>query len=155
MGRILVVEDDALLSKLYRTLIEKTGQEVIVANDGDQGFALARTHKPDLIVLDIMMPKMNGLQVLDALKKDPVTVNIPVMVLTGLSQVNQGKDVLARGASMYFDKSETDPKRVAEIVSEAVGKQVKVAVTEEVSVGRGQQGSGAEAKMTQAANKVK
>lgn len=125
MGKVLVVEDDALLSKLYNTLISKYGHQVVVAGDGDDGLKKASTEKPDLIMLDIMMPKMNGLQVLDALRKNPATQLIPVIVLTGLSKVNEEKDVLARGATRYYDKGENDPKQVADVVNQMLSEKAQ------------------------------
>ena len=120
MATVLVVEDDALLSKLYTTLLTNHGHKVVVANDGVAGLKMATEEKPNLIMLDIMMPKMNGLQVLDELKKNVATSNIPVVVLTGLSKVNEEKDVLARGASKYLDKAAYDPKVVAEMIDQLV-----------------------------------
>jgi len=72
------------------------------------------------MILDVMMPKMNGLQVLDVLKKDPTTKGIPVIVLTGLKKVNEEKDVIARGATYYLDKGEFDPKRVADLIKKVL-----------------------------------
>ncbi len=120
MAKVLVVEDDALLSKLYHSMLTNAGYTVVNAENGEEGVAMATKEKPDVMILDVMMPKMNGLQVLDALKKDPVTKGIPVIVLTGLKKVNEEKDVIARGAMYYLDKGEFDPKRVADLIKQVL-----------------------------------
>lgn len=72
MAKILVVEDDALISRMYQKVFESEGYEVFMAEDGQVGLDLARTKKPTIILLDIMMPKLNGLQMLQQLKADPI-----------------------------------------------------------------------------------
>lgn len=112
--KILLVEDDTLLVKMYATILTNNGFEVVTAGDGEEALQLVRTQKPALVMMDIMMPKMNGLQALDAIRNDPAVAKIPVIMLTGLSKVNEEKDVLARGANLYLDKSKYDPKDVME-----------------------------------------
>jgi DNA-binding response OmpR family regulator len=102
--KILIVDD----SRLLRTTTERTflraGYEVITASDGEEGLRLALESKPDLVVLDMMLPKLSGQDVLRELRKNPSSTSTPVIVLTSLSQTNREK-LLSEGASLYFEKS--------------------------------------------------
>lgn len=86
--KILLAEDSKFLSLATERALTTAGYEVISAGDGDQALRLAREHVPALILLDVMLPKMSGPDVLKALKQDPATAAIPVMMLTSLSQKN-------------------------------------------------------------------
>jgi CheY-like chemotaxis protein len=103
--KILLVEDSKFLKAATERTLVGAGYQVISAGDGDQALSMARAQSPDLILLDIMLPKMSGPDVLKALKNDPATAAIPVMMLTSLSQKNAAaleKD----GASSFYEKSE-------------------------------------------------
>ncbi len=84
--KILLVEDSKFLRMATERALTAAGYEVVSAGDGEQALVLAREHFPSLVLLDVMLPKMSGLDVVKALKKDPATASIPVMMLTGLSQ---------------------------------------------------------------------
>jgi CheY-like chemotaxis protein len=86
--RILLVEDSKLLRLATGRTLARAGYEMSFAGDGDEALLMAGEALPDLILLDMMLPKMSGLEVLKALKKDTATAAIPVVVLTGLSQTN-------------------------------------------------------------------
>ncbi len=118
MSKILIVEDDPLISEMYYDIFEFDGYELDVAANGEEGIEKARTLKPTLILLDIMMPKMNGLQVLEKLKSDPETKNIPVVILTNLSGTQDAKTALSKGAVKYIVKSQYNPKQVSDMVKE-------------------------------------
>lgn len=104
--KILLVEDSKFLKVAMERALASSGYEVITAGDGDLAFRLAREHVPDLILLDIMLPKMSGPDVLRMLKRDPATARIPVMMLTGLSQKN-AKQLEKDGADGFFEKSDS------------------------------------------------
>ena len=116
MAKILVVEDDALISRMYQKVFESEGYEVFMAVDGQIGLDLARTKKPTIILLDIMMPKLNGLQMLQQLKADPDIAKIPVIVLTNLSGAQDAERALELGAVRYIVKTEHKPKEVFDIL---------------------------------------
>jgi CheY-like chemotaxis protein len=120
MAKILVVEDDPLMSRMYQKIFTFEGYEVVMAADGQEGLDKAREHKPTLILLDVMMPKLNGLQVLEKLKEDPETKSTPVIMLTNLAGEQDAEAALAKGAIKYIIKSEHDPKEVADMVKEAL-----------------------------------
>ncbi len=104
--KVLLVEDSRLLRITGERALVKAGYEVIGAADGEQALRVVHDRMPDLILLDMILPKMGGLNVLRLLKQDPVTTHIPVIVLSGLSQRNEQKLVEA-GAEAYWQKSES------------------------------------------------
>lgn len=116
MAKILIIEDDPLMRRLYQKIFAFEKYEVDMAEDGEEGIDKARSGKPTLILLDIMMPKMNGLQVLDKLKADPDLKKIPVVMLTNLAGQKDAETALSKGAVKYIVKSEYDPKQVADMV---------------------------------------
>ena len=118
MSKILIVEDDPLMSRMYQKIFTFEKYEVEMAGDGEEGLEKVRKIKPTLVLLDIMMPKMNGLQVLEKLKSDPETKAIPVVILTNLAGQQDAEKALSEGAVKYIVKSEYDPKQVANMVKE-------------------------------------
>src|SRR5437588_12668695 len=107
--RILLAEDSRFLRKATELILVKAGYEVITAGDGDEAYALAHAKQPHLIILDMMMPKRDGLSTLRSLKEDSSTCDIPVVVLTGLSQHNEDR-LLRAGALAYYEKSKLIPE---------------------------------------------
>ena len=102
--KILIVDDSRLLRISNERALVRAGYHVISAEDGEAGLRLAIEHKPDLVVLDMMLPKLSGPEVLRAIRSNPETASIPVMVLWGLPQCNENK-LLNEGATAYFRKS--------------------------------------------------
>jgi len=103
--RILLVEDDRFLRRACEAGLERQGFTLITAADGEEGLRLARTEAPDLILLDILMPKMSGIEVLRALKADEGTRNIPVLVLSNSSQEDSMQQAMTLGALGYLVKA--------------------------------------------------
>jgi len=103
--KILIVDDSRFLRVANERALVKAGHIVITAAEGEDGLRLAQEHKPDLVVLDMMLPKLSGPEVLRALRNDATTASTPVMVLTSLPQCNEGK-LIGEGATAYFAKSE-------------------------------------------------
>lgn len=120
MAKVLIVEDDPLMSRMYQKIFTFEKYEVEMAGDGEEGLAKAATVKPTIILLDVMMPKMNGLQVLEKLKADPNLKGIPVVMLTNLAGQQDAETALAKGAVKYIIKSEHEPKEVADMVKEII-----------------------------------
>jgi len=102
--KVLIVDDSRLLRISNERVLVKAGHQVITASDGEEGLRLAIETRPDLVVLDMMIPRLSGPEVLRALRKNPATASIPVMVLTSLPQCNAEK-LLSEGAAAYFEKS--------------------------------------------------
>jgi CheY-like chemotaxis protein len=103
--KVLLVEDSKFLRVSTERTLTKAGYEVVCAADGEEALRLAREHLPALVLLDIMLPKLSGPDVLKALKQDQATLGIPVMMLTSLSQKN-AKALEKDGAAAFFEKSD-------------------------------------------------
>jgi CheY-like chemotaxis protein len=114
-GRVLVAEDSRFLQNAYAYYLRRDGYEVMLAHDGEEALSLAGSERPDVIVLDLLMPKMGGVDALKLLKCDPATSHIPVIVLSGLSQSNETK-LISAGALTYLEKNDVGPERLAEYV---------------------------------------
>ncbi len=113
---ILIIEDEDLMVRMYTKLFSFEGFDVSSSTNGEHGLKKAKEEKPDLIILDIMMPKMNGLEVLEALKSNPETAKIPVVILTNLGNDETLKQSLQLGAAGYLVKSQvTNESLVDEI----------------------------------------
>lgn len=123
MAKVLIIEDDPVMQKMYQRVFGFEGFEVDQAIDGQQGLEKAKTVAPDMILLDIMMPVMSGMQVLDALKADPATEQIPVMVFTNLAGKQDADGVLARGAIACIHKSQVNPKQVVQMVRDELNNR--------------------------------
>lgn len=120
--RILVVDDDTTLLEMYKERLEAGGYEVITATDGETGLAQAVEYLPHCILLDVMMPRVNGFAVLENLKHNSETKNIPVIMLTALVQENNKQRGLGSGATDYIVKSETKPAEVITKIENAIKK---------------------------------
>jgi CheY-like chemotaxis protein len=101
---ILIIDDSRFLRMTNERALTRVGHNVVCASDGEEGLRLALERKPDLVVLDMLLPKLSGPDVLRAMRKSPETKAIPVMVLTSLPQCNEEK-LLGEGATAYFEKS--------------------------------------------------
>jgi CheY-like chemotaxis protein len=108
--KILLVEDSKIIRRENESTLQKAGYDVICAEDGLQALQLAKAEMPDLILLDMILPKMSGPEVLQSLKKNPETSKIPVVVLSSLSELNRPK-LMEMGADEYLEKGEIMPAR--------------------------------------------
>ena len=118
MNTVLLIEDDPLLIKMYTTKFQSEGFTVLAAQDGQAGLDTALKHKPNVILLDVMMPKLSGIEVLTKLKQSEVTKDTPVLVFSNLSQEDQAKEVLALGAKEYLVKANLTPGEVVQKVKQ-------------------------------------
>ena len=115
---MLFVEDDASVAQMYRLKLELDGYTVDVATDGLTALERARTHKPDMIFLDIRLPKLDGLGVLEALRGDPETAAIPVIILSNSNEIELVERGIRLGALDHMIKSQTTPTRLSQRLSE-------------------------------------
>ena len=100
MSKVLIIEDDPPYRKIYKRKFEVSGYTVEVAEDGVEGIEKMRSFKPDVVFVDLMMPKMDGFQVIDTAKADPELKAIPIVVLTNLSTSDDADKVLQKGAEI-------------------------------------------------------
>ena len=101
---VLLVEDSKVQKLMNERILHKAGYTVLNAADGEEALRLARETIPDVVLLDMLLPKLSGPEVLQALKQDPATARIPVIVLSSLPQCNEAR-LAQEGAASYFEKS--------------------------------------------------
>lgn len=118
---ILVIDDNERLVESYRTFFEEEGYTVFSAGAGNDGLNIARHENPSLVLLDLMLPGMNGLEVLETLKSDPTTQAIPVVVMTALLNDAEKDRSFELGAADYVGKVDIEPKQLLRKVEHTLG----------------------------------
>lgn len=113
-GKIVLVEDDLPMVKMYSTKLLKENFEVVVAYDGEDGLAKIKEFGPDLVVLDLMVPKIGGMEVLTQLRADSKTKNLPVIILSNLSQDQDIEKAKQLGVKEFLVKANHTPSQVVE-----------------------------------------
>lgn len=124
MAKIMLAEDDRMLVEMYEAKFDMEGHEVVVATNGEECLNLLEGYTPDIILLDILMPKMNGFHVLKEIKKQPALRDVPVILLTNLgeAQVDMNQELAsALGVTDYLIKSHHTPDEVIQKVVVALG----------------------------------
>ena len=122
MKKILFIEDEAALQKTFGDVLGKNGYKMVSALDGETGLRLAKSEKPDLILLDLILPRLDGFEVLSKLKEDPETKKIPVIVLTNLENMEDVEKAVKLGATTYLVKTQYKLEEVIEKIKKALGK---------------------------------
>jgi CheY-like chemotaxis protein len=120
MNKILIVEDNPVISQMYRIKLEANGYSVVIATTGKEAIESTKKHIPSLILLDIMMPEMNGDECLAILRRDKSFTNIPVIVLTNMNNDAIAEKFEALGVDSFLLKSELTPKQVLKHVDECL-----------------------------------
>lgn len=123
--KVLLVEDDPSLAQIYKVELEMDGFEVLTAADGEEGLNAAKNVQPNLVLLDIVLPKINGLVVLEKLKQTEEAKNIPVIVITNFGQEENVKKAFALGAEDFILKYQTTPAEVAQKIKDILARQAK------------------------------
>ena len=118
---VLLIDDSKFLRKANELALARFGYAVLTASDGDEGLAIAKEKFPDLIVLDLMLPKLSGAQLLQALKENPHTAHIPVVVLSSLPISNAAK-LQTAGAAAYFEKAKLGIENGSTALIQAIDK---------------------------------
>ena len=122
--KILIVEDDRSLQNALVEIISREGFEAVSVFDGEEALAKLQEIKPDLILLDIILPKKEGYEVLEEIKKNDGTKNVPVLILTNLEEIDNVQKALDLGATTFMVKSDFSLKDVLEKVKVALGQDV-------------------------------
>jgi len=120
---MLIVEDDLELAKMYEQKLTSAGYQVDIAHDGIEGFEKMKLEKPNLVLMDILMPNMNGLEALQKAKQDPETRTIPIVILTNLSGTAERRKAMDEGAADYIVKSEFTPSEVVQKIKTVLANQ--------------------------------
>ena len=121
MTKVMVVEDDAALREIYSIRITAEGYDVVSAGDGEEALAMAVREKPDLILSDVMMPKISGFDMLDIIRATPETAKIKVVMMTALSADDQRARGESLGADRYLVKSQVGIEDVIAVIHEVLG----------------------------------
>ena len=122
MTRIVVADDDRMFRKVAETTLRRLGYAVATASDGEDALQLIRSERPDMIVLDLIMPKLQGFDVLTILKQDALTSAIPVIVLSSLTQEQDKQEALDLGAVAYFNKTTFSMSELVKQVESTLAK---------------------------------
>ena len=121
MTKIAIIEDDSVISQMYRMKFEADGFEVQIANNGKDGVALVQEFTPDMVLLDMQMPIMNGDEVLKNIRQAEWGKTVPVMILTNLGEEEAPKDIRSLGIESYIVKADLTPRQVVERVKTTLG----------------------------------
>jgi len=120
MTKIAVIEDDAVISQMYRMKFEADGFDIQLANNGLHGIELVEAFNPDIILLDLQMPEMNGVDALKIIRKNDWGKDIPVIILTNLGEEEAPKELRALGINSYIVKANLTPRQVVQRVKDAL-----------------------------------
>ena len=123
MVKVLIVEDDQFLSRMYGKKFQIAGFEVELASDGEDGLNKMKIFKPNIVLMDIMMPKLNGLDAITRAKADALIKDIPILVLTNLSNTDDASVAVKNGAIGYLVKSDFTPSQVVDKVKELLASK--------------------------------
>lgn len=122
MYKILIIEDDPSITKVIATRLKRENYELLVAVDGEEGQRRAKSEKPDLVLLDLMLPKVDGFEVLRELKAAPETKDAPVIVLSNLGQSKDIEEAMRLGAVDYLIKTDFSINQIVDKVKENLEK---------------------------------
>jgi DNA-binding response OmpR family regulator len=128
MSRVLVIDDESVVGVILRLAFEAKGHETLLAVDGRTGIDKARTEHPDAIVLDLMMPSVNGYDVLEVLRDDAVGEEVPILVLTAVTLSRERDRCLSEGADVVMTKP-FDPRDVADAVEDLLSTRASAATS--------------------------
>ena len=122
--KVLLIEDDAAAAEMYRLQLAADGYTVVIGRDGEEGLRMAADEAPDFIYLDLRLPGLDGLEVLERLRAQPSTTHIPVIILTNYGEPELRERGLKLGALEFLVKAETTPAELSNRVDQSRGSQV-------------------------------
>ena len=123
-AHVLVVEDDPLSQRLMRDVLQVHGYDTVVASSAEEGLLSAKAHRPDVVLMDIRLPGMDGFAALDALRAEPTTADVPVLAVTASVMMGEREKIMGAGFDGYHPKPIQIPQLLAEIAQMlATGRQ--------------------------------
>lgn len=122
MTKIAIIEDDATISQMYRMKFEADGFDVRIANNGKIGIDLVKSFKPDIVLLDIQMPEMDGEETLGLIRSNESSKTTPVIILTNLGEEEAPQNMRSLGIHSYIVKANYTPRQVVALVKEAIAE---------------------------------
>ena len=135
MKKILIIEDDQIVANVYRNKLAVEGYRVETAPDGETGLKTMRTFKPDTIILDLMLPKMSGLDVIKQIRSEDEFAKVPVIVFSNTYLTNMIQEAWKAGATKCISKSNCSPKEVIEVVRHTIGDSGAIPLSSPTAVG--------------------
>src|SRR2546425_7796172 len=120
MKKMLIVEDDQIVGNIYRHKFQVEGFQVALATDGEAGLSAVKEIQPDIVILDLMLPKLNGVEILKRMRAEPTTKSIPVIVLTNAYMSSLVQEAWKAGANHCMIKASCTPKQLVELVNKAI-----------------------------------
>jgi hypothetical protein len=130
MIKVLLVEDDTNLSEIYKARLEAEGFQVLVAKDGEEGLLVAKANQPDLLISDVMMPRVSGMEMLEIIKSSNYLKNMKVIMLTALNQDTDEERAKGLGADKYLVKSQVTLEDIVQSVHDLLGDKGTSAAVE-------------------------
>jgi CheY-like chemotaxis protein len=121
-GTILIIEDEHVFRMIYRGVLENAGLTVLEAEDGKKGWDIIRAKKPDLVLLDLILPEMNGYEVLERIRQDPETKDIPIIVFSVMGADENIQKALDLGANYFKIKGANSPSDILEQIDKVLKK---------------------------------
>jgi CheY-like chemotaxis protein len=118
--KICIIEDEASIREVYQIALEGNGFDVVTASDGEEGLAVLKAQKPDLALIDILMPKKDGITLMHEMQADPELYKIPVIILTNLGNEEVIEKTRGLQSQFYLIKSQYSPKDVVRVVKETL-----------------------------------
>ena len=122
MAKILIIEDDQFLSELITKKLDEEGFKVVLALDGEKGWDMVQKEKPDLILLDLLLPGIDGFEVMERMKKDQTLSKIPIIVISNYGQESKIQRAMSLGAKDYLVKANFTTGEIADKVRSVLGK---------------------------------
>jgi DNA-binding response OmpR family regulator len=122
MKKILFIEDDNAIQKTLGEGLRNKGYDVVSATDGEEGLEFSKDANADLVILDLILPKMHGLKVLENMRKEPATAETPVIILTNLENINEVEQALEFGATTYLVKANYSLEEVLNKIEQSLGE---------------------------------
>src|SRR5438477_3474298 len=126
MKKVLIVEDDSIIAHIYQTRLEKEGYEVEVAADGQSGFYRIHEFEPDAVLLDLMLPKMNGVEILKKIRAEARYARTPVIVFTNAYVPNMINESFLAGATLVFNKATLTPRQIIDSLHNVIYSAIPV-----------------------------
>lgn len=122
MAKVLLIDDDTVILKLYSTKLKSDGHTVQTATNGEEGLSFIQTFKPDIIMLDLLMPRLNGFSFLEQLNKNPQTQAIPKIVFSSVANQEQINRLASLGVSTFLNKIETTPTQLVQVMNQVMAQ---------------------------------
>lgn len=118
MAKVLLIDDDQVLLKLYSTRLSADHHQVVTASNGQEGLELVSKQTPDVILLDLLMPKLNGFKFIESIKKSPTTASIPIVVFSSVANQEQVDRLNQLGVTTFLNKIDVTPTQLVSVINQ-------------------------------------